>query len=119
MSASDSAAIIDTAIFTALQDSAGADFVIELVDTFLEEGPQMLQSLRSAYAAGDETAFKRAAHSLKSNGQTFGALGFAALARQLELEGLAGVQSRGEVALLTLERAYGEVALELQELVHG
>jgi len=116
---SDSSALIDLNVFTALQESAGADFVIELVDTFLEEGPLMLAELRAAWDADDADTFKRTAHSLKSNGQTFGALGFAALARTLELDGLAAAKARGDVALLTIERAYGEIAAELQELVHG
>ena len=58
---SDSTALIDVDTFKALQDSAGADFVIELVDTFLEEGPQMLGELRAAWVANDAAAFKRAA----------------------------------------------------------
>ena len=116
---SDSSALIDLNVFAALQDSAGADFVLELVDTVLEEGPLMLKELRAAWDADDATAFKRVAHSLKSNGQTFGAQGFASLARTLELDGLAAAKARGEVALLTIERSYDEIAVELQELVHG
>jgi HPt (histidine-containing phosphotransfer) domain-containing protein len=116
---SDTTAPIDRDTFKALQDSAGADFVIELVDTFLEEGPQMLSGLRAAYDADDAVAFKRTAHSLKSNGQTFGALAFAELARSLELDGLAATKVRGEQALRGMERAYAEVAAKLQELAHG
>ena len=67
--------IIDAATFAELQARAGADFVDELVDTFLEEAPQMLAELRAAQALGPAGAerFRRAAHSLKSNGLTFGA----------------------------------------------
>ena len=48
----------------------------------------MLAELRSARAAGDAERFRRAAHSLKSNSNTFGALALGALARELELNGL-------------------------------
>ena len=36
---------IDPAVFADLQATAGTEFVIELVDTFLEEAPQMLAEL--------------------------------------------------------------------------
>ena len=69
---------IDTAIFDDLKETAGAEFVGELVDTFLVEAPVMLRDLRSALATGNADAFRRAAHSLKSNCNTFGALTLAA-----------------------------------------
>ena len=81
------ATTIDAGTFKALQDTAGDEFVDELVDTFLEEAPVMLQSLKDALAARDAEKFRRSAHSLKSNAMTFGALAFAAMARELELGG--------------------------------
>ena len=81
-------ALIDPHTFDELQANAGADFVIELVDTFAEEAPGLLTELRSALAAGAAERFRRAAHSLKSNSSTFGATGLADLARTLELGGL-------------------------------
>ena len=81
-------ALIDPHTFDELQANAGADFVIELVDTFAEEAPGLLTELRSALAAGAAERFRRAAHSLKSNSSTFGATGLADLARALELGGL-------------------------------
>jgi HPt (histidine-containing phosphotransfer) domain-containing protein len=80
--------LIDRATFAELQASAGEDFVRELVDTFFEEAPMMLDDLRAAFAAGDADGFRRAAHSLKSNSQTFGALRLGEMARTLEREGL-------------------------------
>jgi len=41
-------ASIDLAAFRELQETAGADFVKELVGTFLEEAPGMLADLRGA-----------------------------------------------------------------------
>jgi HPt (histidine-containing phosphotransfer) domain-containing protein len=96
---------IDSATFKALQETAGTDFVGELVAAFLEEAPGMLKELSTAYAAGEADKFKRAAHSLKSNGLTFGALSLAAMAKDLELTGLDGVKARGgdPVAFLAAE----------------
>jgi len=81
-------AVIDPHTFDELQANAGADFVLELVDTFAEEAPRLLAQLRNALAAGAAESFRRAAHSLKSNSNTFGATRLAAMARTLELEGL-------------------------------
>ena len=84
-----SAAAIEPHTFDELQATAGADFVAELVDTFAEEAPPLIAEMRSALAAGAAERFRRAAHSLKSNSSTFGAKRLAALARELELGGLA------------------------------
>ena len=81
---------IDHATFADLQEAAGAEFVAELVDTFLEEAPRMLAELRHAQADASAERFRRAAHSLKSNGSTFGAVALAERARTLELGGLPG-----------------------------
>lgn len=107
---------IDLATFKELQDAAGPEFVAELVDTFLEEGPRMLRDLEGALAARDAERFRRAAHSLKSNSNTFGALRLATQAKDLELGGLDHA-SRGEPsALASLFQEYGSVAAALVEL---
>jgi HPt (histidine-containing phosphotransfer) domain-containing protein len=77
--------VIDPHAFDELQATAGADFVLELVDTFAEEAPRLLAELHSALAAGAPERFRRAAHSLKSNSNTFGATRLAAMARAPEL----------------------------------
>lgn len=76
--------LIDPAIFRDLQESAGTDFVVELVDTFAEEAPGLIAELRTALADGAADRFRRAAHSLKSNGQTFGVTRLAEQSRVLE-----------------------------------
>jgi HPt (histidine-containing phosphotransfer) domain-containing protein len=106
---------IDPGIFKALQDTAGADFVVELVDAFFEEAPAMLEAMRSALAGGDAEKFRRAAHSLKSNANTFGATGLAAIARDLELSGLAGVAERAQ-PLAAVNEEYARVTAALKEM---
>jgi len=106
-------AVIDRAVFAELQASAGADFVRELIDTFLEEAPPMLAELGEAFAEGRAEPFRRAAHSLKSNASTFGAATLAAAARDLELQGLAAATP---AALATLAQQYAAAAAELKAL---
>ena len=116
MSTTNGNEVIDLAVFAELQDSAGADFVVELVDAFLDEAPQLLASMHRALAADDNAGFRRAAHSLKSNGLTFGAVPFAQLARALELgEG----PLQGAAGLAQLEALYGPAAARLKELRHA
>ncbi len=82
---------IDRATYDELKDTAGADFVAELVDTFLVEAPRLIDELRHAYDKRNADVFRRSAHSLKSNSNTFGARTLAALAKDLELGGFAPV----------------------------
>lgn len=106
---------IDRAVFTELQATAGADFVAELVNTFFEEAPQMLAELRAAHAAGAAERFRRAAHSLKTNANTFGAAVLGAKARELELGGLPGDAS----GIDALQALYETAATALKDLTHG
>jgi HPt (histidine-containing phosphotransfer) domain-containing protein len=110
-------ATIDLATFSELKETAGADFIQELVQTFLEEAPAMLDELRESLGAGDADVFRRAAHSLKSNSMTFGARTLGAMARDLELGGLAAAPQSS--ALDALAQEYERVALTLTELTHG
>ena len=110
---------IDRATFDALRETTGADFVKELVDTFLEEAPAMLEELRTAYTTGDADTFRRTAHSLKSNSNTFGALALGTLARELELGGIAKAAEGGGRSLDALEQEYSRVAAALIELRHA
>ena len=110
---------IDRATFAELEQTAGAEFAGELVDTFLAEAPVMLAELRRAFDAGDADAFRRTAHSLKSNGNTFGACAFAAMARELELGGMAPMQAAAGSPLDALDAEYARVASALTELARA
>ena len=108
--------VIDPAVYAALQETTGAEFVDDLVDTFLEEATGMLAELRNARADNHADRFRRAAHSLKSNSNTFGALVLGGLARDLELAGLAAVRSSGRAKLEELAQEYARVAAALKDL---
>ncbi len=110
---------IDALVFAELQQSAGADFVVELVGSFLEDAPQGLAALRAAVAAGDAAAFRRHAHTLKSNGTAFGALTFADAARALEQTPLADLGTMASVRVAELASLYDAAATELRRLCHA
>ena len=108
---------IDRSVFEELKATTGSEFALELLDTFLEEAPAMLDELHQALAVQDADRFRRAAHSLKSNSLTFGALALGAMARDLELGGLAAAQGLEALDALTLE--YVRVDAALKALCHG
>lgn len=107
--------IIDRAVLDELARNVGADFVGELVGTFIEEAPRMFTELRAARLAQATDDFRRAAHSLKTNACTFGAMSLGARARALEQGGLPADDS----ALDELQAAFDEAVDALQALTHG
>jgi len=76
--------IIDRSVLVTLSESVGDEFVGELIDTFIEEAPGMFLEMKQALSNGDADAFRRAAHSLKNNANTFGATELAEYAKALE-----------------------------------
>lgn len=111
--------VIDDEVFAALVDSAGADFMPELIDSFLEDAPKGLVALHAAVAAGDAVAFRREAHSLKSNGVTFGAAAFAEAARALEHTPLAELGVAATDRVVALQALFDPVAAALKERRHA
>ena len=106
---------IDQATFDDLKQISGEDFINELIDAFLDDAPTMIQNMQSALDAKDVESFRRNAHSMKSNANTFGALELGALAKELEFmarENNLDIGNRLEV----LEEAYDKVADELKEM---
>jgi HPt (histidine-containing phosphotransfer) domain-containing protein len=105
--------VIDKATFEELKQISGADFINELIDAFLEDAPSMIQQMRTALAAKDVESFRRNAHSLKSNANTFGAMELGVLARELELMGREKNLDIGN-RLEILAEEFGKAAEELK-----
>jgi HPt (histidine-containing phosphotransfer) domain-containing protein len=106
---------IDFEIFNDLTEASGADFASELVVTFLDEAPGMIAELKAAVLVSDADGYRRAAHSIKSNANTFGATALADQARTLELGDLpaTGDTSGAEA----LQAAFDTAATELRRLI--
>jgi HPt (histidine-containing phosphotransfer) domain-containing protein len=109
--------VIDQAAFNGLVELVGDDFIGELAQTFFEEAPELLAEMSRALDEGDAEAFRRAAHSLKSNGDSFGAVRLTSLARELEYMGRDGRLVEAGPKLSQLETAYGEAAEALKALL--
>jgi signal transduction histidine kinase/DNA-binding response OmpR family regulator len=107
---------LDRAVLEQLRATMGDGILDELTSTFVEDSQELVSTLRGALGTGDVDVFRRAAHSLKSNAASFGALTLSTLAGELEAlaksGGLGGAGPR-------VERLAGEcdrVARALQEV---
>lgn len=104
---------IEKVTFEELRQMSGPDFIDELIDAFLEDAPNMISQMEAARAAGDAETFRRNAHSLKSNANTFGAMELGVLARELEFMGKEKNLDIGN-RLEVLKEEYGRAAEELK-----
>ena len=105
--------VIDKATFAELKQMSGEDFINELIEAFLDDGPNMLRNLQTALDAADVESFRRNAHSLKSNANTFGATELGALAKELEFMARENNLSVGN-RLEALKEAFFAAADELK-----
>jgi HPt (histidine-containing phosphotransfer) domain-containing protein len=103
---------IDQATFAELKQMSGGDFINELIDAFLEDAPNMLHNMQLALDVNDVESFRRNAHSLKSNANTFGAVELATLAKELEFMAKENNLNIGN-RLGVLKDAFATVAEEL------
>ena len=111
--------VIDLPTFEALKDAMGADFLPDLIQAYFDETPQLLSKLQQALANQDCDAFRQAAHSIKSTSNSFGALEFGALARELEMMGREKKLALAPAKVDALATGYQTVRQVLQELNNG
>ena len=105
--------LINKATFEELKQMSGADFINELIDAFLDDAPDMISQMQAALLSKDVESFRRNAHSLKSNANTFGATELGRLAKELESMGKENNLDIGN-RLDVLNEAFGKVADELK-----
>ena len=108
---------IDRGALDKLRELVGGEEadLLELVESFLEEGPPIMQDMWSSCHASDHAAVRRAAHSLKSNARDMGAVDLSQIC--------AGVEARcasGEPASLAeigdAQRAFDLAITELRTI---
>ena len=111
--------VIDLPTFEALKDAMGADYIAELVQAYFDETPQLLMKLQQALGRQDCDAFRLAAHSIKSTSNSFGALEFGTLAKELEMMGREARLEGASDKVKVLMAGYEAVQQALVELSHG
>ena len=111
---------VDARALEVLRESFDDELVVELIGTFLEEAPDLVERARAAVEERDYVTLQRAAHTLKSNAATFGAISLANLCRDLEAKGKAAEIEGAEVLVgrigPVLSATLGALETRLQEL---
>lgn len=92
-----------------LMGDEGAEFIVDIVDTLLEDAPKNLRLLNQCLDTNDPVTFRRAAHTLKTGCATVGATTLAA--QFLELE-----QAGAEENLTSANELIKKCKLEFQAL---
>lgn len=106
-------------MLNSLVEDTDAEFVKELIDTYLEDSPHQIVKMQQALSQHNNENFRRAAHTLKSNSANFGANGLAEMAKELEVMGKEGNLAAATEKLATFETAYAKVADELKTWQDG
>lgn len=76
---------MDTILEIAGNDLKATDFLLNVIDSYLEETPQLVQSIDMALAVDDHTRLLQALNTLRSSSDYIGALTLSYQCRQLEL----------------------------------
>ena len=105
----------------ALWELLGGDreALTELASAFLDEAPKRLAELRLGVETGDAELAGRAAHTLKSNGQTFGAVELASLCRRLEVAARDGKLATNADLIDHVDAQWALVRTELAAVCDG
>lgn len=72
------------ALYDEAQIEGEPDFVVELIDLYLNEVPRLCDSIRKTIASNARPVTKRAAHSLRGSSANLGVLQMATIAGELE-----------------------------------
>jgi HPt (histidine-containing phosphotransfer) domain-containing protein len=92
------------------------NYLSELIATYLDSAPMLLDTLRTAIAGSDIPATQRAAHTLKGSSASLGAATLAAQCAELEMLARAGTLAGATEWLQKIEDEYARVkrALEME-----
>jgi CheY-like chemotaxis protein/HPt (histidine-containing phosphotransfer) domain-containing protein len=109
--------IISSAALERLQGMMGGDpaIVLELLDGFFEEAPQLIDKMQESLQRGDMETLHRAAHTLKPNAAAFGALQLRDYSKALEEMAKGGTLTGADELLRNIEQEYERVATALQQ----
>ncbi|MBW5480642.1 response regulator [Streptomyces bambusae] len=99
-----------------LVESTSAAFVAELIHAFLEDSPALVDTIRHTVPAGDPGEVRLAAHTLRSNADTFGASVLSSLCANLETQARVGALTQAESLISSIEAEYDKCRTALSEL---
>lgn len=109
---------IDQGVLDELERSVGDDreFLRELVETYLDDAPVLIATLRDGITAKQVEPTNRAAHTLKSNSASLGALGLSAMARELETLTSVATTEADDLSAPEIGALVDLIAIEFEEV---
>jgi len=107
---------LDDGALESLRDLGGDAFLGEVIDAFLADAPELVATLRRSLEEQGTEELRRAAHTLKSNGATFGAAEFAELCRTLEQRAKDGELDGASELVDRIEQEYRSLVEALSAL---
>lgn len=107
---------LDRAALKKLLELVGGEqaLLAELIDSFLQDTPPLLASMRRALEQGDPAQLGLAAHTLKSTSRGFGAMRLSEWCVELEAMGNAGTLDGAAELVTQLEKEYQQVSRALE-----
>jgi HPt (histidine-containing phosphotransfer) domain-containing protein len=116
-----SEAVLDPEAVETLMEMIGDDqgMVREIIDAFLEDAPDRLAEIAGGLADSDAGLVRRAAHTLKANALTFGALTFADACRELEEAAKADALEAAAPIAAEIERSWSAIRPAIEALAAG
>ncbi|MFW6295988.1 MAG: response regulator [Halothece sp.] len=112
MTQSSKASVLDPAVLEELKmiaGDAGAEMLIEVIDCYLEDSSNLIESLSTAIEEHSPDLLQRAAHTLKSTSASVGATQFSELCQEIELIGRAGTITGAESLVKKAIADYSQV----------
>ncbi len=108
--------VLDAAALDSLREMVGGEpaYLAELIDSFLEDAPGLLATMRDGLAQEDAAAVRLAAHTLKSNGADFGAMRFSELNKSVETLAREGTLEGATDLVEQIQAEYEQVKVALQ-----
>lgn len=111
--------VLDPTLLATLQAQLGdvtTEILAEVIDSYLQEAPELFGQMQRAIAQADAPSLQRAAHTLKSSSATVGALGLSQLSQELETLGRTNHLLAAPALLADLQQEYRRVEAALQEV---
>jgi|ERR1043165_5527856 HPt (histidine-containing phosphotransfer) domain-containing protein len=102
------------ASFDEAQEEGEPDFVVELIDLYLEEAPRFFSSIREGLTNHDWLSAKRAAHTLRGSSSNLGILQMALVAGALEQ-----LTANQDASAAELLRALEDEFTRVEEILHA
>ena len=106
--------VLDDSALARLDRIGGGEFIVEMIELFLENAPIRLANAREAYDAGEPATLYRAVHSLKSTAANLGARSLQRAAEAAEERAKAEDMDALPPLLDDLDRRYEEARTELE-----